>query len=362
MKILAVAKRHPQQRDLIARPYGRFHHLPMQLATLGHKVQVLLCSHCSLPATELQRDEVRWISQDLRTLGPRRLLKQLQAEADAFSPDWIVGCSDAWYGWLAHRLARRTGARLAVDAYDNFEAYMPWNLPLHWQWRRAVRAADLVTAAGPQLASLLDTYRPGKPGTVIVPMAADPQFVPLDRDECRHRLGLPIDAPLLGYTGSWAGSRGTDDLLTAFRIIRQQHPDAQLVLTGKPPAYALAEPGVLSLGYLDDALLPLAISALDVACVITADTAFGRYSYPAKLCEAMACGVPVVATASEPVRWMLGNDTRFLAPIGNASAIAERALMMLDRPARITYPDIACWEASAKVFESAMSSWQGRLS
>ena len=30
---------------------------------------------------------------------------------------------------------------------------MRWNLPLHWSWRRAVRVADLVTAAGPQLAA-----------------------------------------------------------------------------------------------------------------------------------------------------------------------------------------------------------------
>ena len=36
MRLLFVCKRHPQQRDLVTRPYGRFFHLPVALAALGH--------------------------------------------------------------------------------------------------------------------------------------------------------------------------------------------------------------------------------------------------------------------------------------------------------------------------------------
>lgn len=354
MKILIVAKRRPQQRDLLDRPYGRFHHLPVELARLGHQVRVLLCSHQGLPSESRALEGVEWVACDLRTLGATRLVRSLEGEARGFAPDWIIGCSDAWYGWLAHRLAREAGALLAVDAYDDYEAYMPWNLPLHWAWRRALRHADLVTAAGPQLASVLDRQRRGKTPSVIVPMAADPMFVPHGRAGARAVLGLPGDAPLLGYTGGWATNRGTDVLLSAFRMVRAQNAQARLVLTGKPPAHALAEPGVIALGYLDDAQLPFVLSALDVACVITADTTFGRSSYPAKLCEAVACEVPVVATATEPVRWMLDNDERFMCRVGDATDIARRMLERLAGPRRVQYGNLATWQASAQALHAAL--------
>ncbi|UHQ19922.1 glycosyltransferase family 4 protein [Lysobacter sp. KIS68-7] len=327
--------------------------MPTALAALGHEVSVTLCSHRALPSERFQREGVDWASEDVRTRGPR-FLAAVDARAKAFRPDWVVGCSDAWYGPLARRLAARHGARLAVDAYDNFEAYMPWNVPLHWRWRRAVRAADLVTAAGPQLAACLDAHRRGRRPTQIVPMAADPAFVPHDGVAARSALGLPADAPLIGYSGGWASNRGTDVLLKAFRLVRAKRPDARLVLTGKPPAHALAEPGVLSLGDLPDAQLPMALSALDVACVITADTAFGRYSYPAKLCEAMACEVPVVAMGTAPVRWMLHDDERRIAPIGDARAIADRLLCDL-RGQRVSYRDLPTWDDSARRFDAALA-------
>lgn len=355
MRLLFLAKRHPQQRDLIERPYGRFHHLPTLLAARGHEVRVALCSHRDLPSLEMERGGVRWSSHDIRALGPRAVLSRLRKEADAFRPDWVVGLSDAWYGWLARTLAAPVGASLAVDAYDNYEAYMRWNLPLHWQWRRAVRAADVVTAAGPQLADRLDHHRrDGQRRTDIVPMAADPAFIPHDTASSRTELGLPRDMPLIGYFGGWASNRGTDVLLAAFRLVRQQCPDARLVLTGKPPAHAIAEPGVHALGYVPDAQLPIALSAVDVACVVTADTSFGRYSYPAKLCEAMACEVPVVATATEPVKWMLNNDKRHLAQVGDAGSIADRLLERLKDGGRPRYPNLPTWDDSARRFDAAL--------
>ena len=347
MRVLFLSKRHPQQRDLIDRPYGRFHHLPVALAALGHDVRVALCSHRRQASVDIERDGVHWSSHDVLALGPHQLLRTLTAEAGAFRPDWIIGCSDAWFGWLARYLARRSGARLAIDAYDNYEAYMRWNLPLHWSWRHAVHAADLVTAAGPQLAARLQSHRDGGRPVEILPMAADPAFRPRDKADCRHLLGLPVEAPLLGYMGGWTRSRGTHLIIDAFTRVREQRPEARLVLSGHPPDAALRAPGVIGLGYLPDASLPLLVSALDVACVVTADTAFGRYSYPAKLCEAMACGVPVVASATDAVRWMLEGREEHLANLGDAEQFAHRLITQLDQP-RSNYGDQCHWAEVAQ--------------
>lgn len=354
MRILFIGKREPQGRDLLTRPYGRFHHLPVELAARGHDVVAALASHRGAPDATSALGGVRWIAVDARH-HPLLALRRITGLAMEVQPDWIVGISDAWYGWLAHHLARRTGARLAVDAYDDYESYMPWNLPLHAAWRRAVAAADAVTVAGPTLGTLLDRHRSRRAPSAIVPMAADPTFQPRDKRAARDALSLDPDAPLVGYFGAWARARGTALLIDAFRQVRAHRPDARLVLTGAPPPQALAEPGVHALGFLPDARLPDALAALDVACVVTADTAFGRQSHPAKLCEAMASRVPVVATATAPVRWMLDGDADSLVPVGDADAIARRVLALLadHRPPR--YPDAPRWPASVMRFEQALA-------
>jgi glycosyltransferase involved in cell wall biosynthesis len=295
-------------------------------------------------------DECDGMRRRSLTLAPVQLpglWRELNAIASDFRPDWIAGFSDCWVGVLAQALAGRQGARAWLDAYDNFEAYMPWNLPLHWLWRRACAHADLVTAAGPQLAARLQSHRQGGLPAQVLPMAADPAFVAHDRATARARLGLPATAPLLGYAGSWTASRGTHLILDVLRRVRAVHADACLVLSGHPPAEALSQPGVIGVGYLPDAELPLLLSALDVACVVTANTGFGRFSYPAKLYEALACGTPVVASRSAPVAWILGEDSPALAAVGDADDFARRVMAQLQCPER--HPTASeGWEAQAQ--------------
>jgi hypothetical protein len=97
VRLLFVGKREPQQRDLVARPYGRFFHLPRLLAAAGDDVAALLMSHKRTPATDIEYGGVRW-----KTLVPASsLLSKIEARAHAFRPDWIIGMSDACVDFLA---------------------------------------------------------------------------------------------------------------------------------------------------------------------------------------------------------------------------------------------------------------------
>lgn len=352
-RVLFLSKRCPQGRDLLRRPYGRFYHLPRELAARGCTVHVATLSYRGMPSSATRFDGVTWSGDDLWPSGPLAYLRRLRRLAETLRPDWVVGVSDTWFGILACRLAAQTGARCAIDAYDNFEAYMPWAHPLHRLWRKALRRADLVTAAGPQLAArLIET---GAAACEVLPMTADPAFTPVDRAQARARLGLPADRLLVGHLGAFNRSRGHTVLLEALRALQDRNPRVALVLSGRDSLPFHAPPRVFGLGYLDDAQMPSLVNALDVACVSLADNAFGRYSYPAKLCEAMACGVPVVATDTGPTRWMLNGETRFLAPLGDVDALEKRLEANLDL-GRVDYAGQQSWTTIAGRLMEALTA------
>lgn len=356
LRLLFLAKRFPQGRDLVTRPYGRFYHLPRELARAGHEVRIAVLSYKRLPSESTSFDDIEWSSDDLWPTGLYAYLRRIDQLCRSYRPHWIIGASDTYFGILASRFAARYGARAAIDAYDNFESYIPWAKPLHYLWHRALRGADLVTAAGPQLAERLKNE--GARRCEIIPMTADPQFRMLDRAACRAELGLPADRMLIGNLGAFDASRGHDTVLQAIEKVRTLHPQASLVLSGRNSKAHHSPPAIYGLGYLPDEQMPAMVNSLDVACVSLADNAFGRYSYPAKLCEAMACQVPVVASATAPVRWMLNEDSRFMAAIGDADATAARLSENL-AIGRVTYPTHSSWAQLAAQYANLLLSFAG---
>ena len=70
--------------------------------------------------------------------------------------------------------------------------------------------------------------------------------------------------------------------------------------------------------------MPAVYNALDVACVSSDSEGF-----PNVLGEAMACGVPCVATNVGDVAWMLGRQAS-IAPVGDARELADRMRSLLE--------------------------------
>jgi glycosyltransferase involved in cell wall biosynthesis len=352
LKLLFLSKRRPQGRDLIERPYGRFHYLPSHLARSGHQVMTLLGSYVDEQEFTGEIDGVQYQSSRMFPNLVQYRHRAIEI-ARAWEPDVVVGCSDTWFGILAASLARRTGARLVIDAYDNYEAYLPAARPLHWLWRRALGRADGLTAAGPQLLQLLQQSN-SRAAAAVVPMCADPVFAPQAPDEARARLGLPLDRKLVGYLGTADRTRGfalLDETMTSLMAHRQ---DFDVVISGRSEVQlALPAGRVHKLGYIDDELMPALNSACDLLLCLNRDSAFGNYSYPVKIYEAMACGRPVLASASEPARWILADENRALVEQENAADLARQVSAMLDEP--LILPAAAGWEASAGRFEALLN-------
>jgi len=358
MRILCLTKRRPQRRDLLTRPYGRFFYLPRYLAAQGHEVRLLMLDYQKTPPAQGMLEGIQWDTQSLRPWGLSAYWRRAEHWIAQRKPDWIIGFSDSWYGLMADRLGRKHGIRVLIDAYDNYESYLPWLKPLHWAWRGVLRRADAVSAAGPNLAH----YMAGAQGQVV-PMAADPIFYPRSRDECRIQLGLPLDKPLLGYSGALDTSRNLELLLRAFVLARLRIPQLELVLSGRGTLRLPMPLGVRHLGYLADEQMPLLMNSFDRLVVMNRASAFGHYSYPAKLYEAMRCEIPVIATCTDSVQWILQHHPQCLTSAHDERTLARHLVAALQEgphwPAnRVVYhlPHENCWQASGKILHQIVSA------
>ena len=354
MRLLCLAKRRPQGRDLFTQPYGRFYFLPSLLAQRGFEVHLLLLSYKNEQEEYRQEGNLHVYSISARPAGPFPYIAKAKELCSVHTPDWIIGFSDIWYGLLAQRLGATHGAKSLIDAYDNYESYIRWAKPLHWFWRQALSKADAATAAGPQLAEWMRRTS-GRDSVAVVPMAADPIFSPLPKYDCRRLLGLPQDKMLVGYAGALHPNRGIEVLFQIFSRLRETIPGVELVLSGRLANGITLPDGVHWLGYRPAEQVPAIINSLDLMFVMNRPDAFGNFSYPAKLYEAMACGVPVVAANVPGTAWILGNAEQHLAEPGDVNGFLAKAIAILRHNAA-SYSESNSWEHSACLLQDVLAA------
>jgi glycosyltransferase involved in cell wall biosynthesis len=181
--------------------------------------------------------------------------------------------------WHAREIVVQSGLALRVERF----------LTRHF--------ADCVICMSQAIADQL----PGAP-TVVIHETADPsEFAPARAGRFRAAVGIPDDVPLAGAAGRVDSWKGFDVLLDAFAFARDRLPQLHLVVLGGPvtgkeelfralEARATALPGVSWLGARSD--VPDALADLDVFVLPSTEPE----PYGLVLVEALASGVPVVAT------------------------------------------------------------------
>lgn len=185
-------------------------------------------------------------------------------------------------------------------------------------------------------------------------------FRPLDRADCRDRLGLPDDAPVLACVGALIPRKGQAFAIDALPFL----PHAVLVLAGRgadePALRARAKRlGVAArvrfLGAVPHGELPVVLSAADVFVLPSASEGLAN-----AWVEALACGTPVVTTPIPGARELLTNPAfgRFAGRDGAEIAETVRALLD-DPPAReavLRGAEGFSWEANASAL---VGHWRG---
>ncbi len=339
-------------RDLLLRPYGRFYNLAKELAELGHEVHGLYFSY-------VQGEEERFTKADMVMESvsiPPLILpawQKAKQSAEQFRPDWVIGFSDTWFGIMAQKLAQISNAKALIDAYDNFEAYIPGALPVHWWWRNALNRADVVTCAGPSLATLLGQHC-NPDNITVIPMSADKEILSdLPKIECRQKLGLKQEQKLVGCHGSLYQSRDIDTFFQAARLVHEIDPDIGFVTSGRVDKNTSLPDFFNHLGYLADSDIPYLVNSLDTLVVPNKDNRFGNYSYPVKICEGMACGLPMVVTRTASTQEMLKAFPEMLVEPGDAQDMANGIQLALQKSEQ-KYPPVPSWRENALQLQSLL--------
>lgn len=344
MRIAFLCKRRYMSKDVILDRYARLYEIPAQLARLGHEVRGFCLSYQGHDGGEWAHDAapgtLTWESRSLGRLYlpalagyPRHLLHRLRE----FAPDILIGASDIPHVALSAWLARKLGVPYATDLYDNFEGFGQARIPgMVSALRRAVRSADLVTTTSEPLKELVvDTY--GASGDVLaMPSTVDKHvFRKMNRQVCRRALGLPEDGRLIGTAGGLLQDKGVGTLYEAWRTIAERHPDAHLVLAG-PVDDAFPPPAgerVHYLGQLPHARTADLFNAMDVGVIYLRDTPFGRYCFPQKAYEMLACGLPIAAARVGVMPYLLASAPDGLYRADDADDLARAVMALLDHPA-----------------------------
>jgi glycosyltransferase involved in cell wall biosynthesis len=155
----------------------------------------------------------------------------------------------------------------------------------------------------------------------------------------RERLGLPREAPVVGFVGRLTRDKGVPELVEAFDKILESEPQAHLLLVGwfdaaedalddNLSARIASHPRIHLTGYVHDTA-PY-YRAMDVMVLPT-----WREGFPNAVLEAAATGIPVITTECTGSRdSVVPEVTGLLIPPGYPEAICESVLKLLRDPER----------------------------
>ena len=204
---------------------------------------------------------------------------------------------------------------------------------------RALRVAERVVVTGSAALPLVARYELAPERVIVVAPGTD--IAPVARGSGGHRAaggpdaGPPQSVELLSVATVHRG-KGHDMLLTALAAVPCQ--TWRLTCAGsltRDPATAGAvralattlglEDRVSFVGELDGPALAACYDAADVFVLTSRQETYGM-----AVAEALACGLPVVATKTGAIPDLLGDGAGLLVPVGDTAALIDALSRVLD--------------------------------
>lgn len=166
----------------------------------------------------------------------------------------------------------------------------------------------------------------------------DPTTIGQDAASLRAALGIPADAPVIGFVGRLAADKGVAELAAAWSRLREASPDTHLVVVGSDEANDPVDPVVID-SLRQDVRVHLVGHQPDVRpyyglmSVLVLPSA--REGFPQTLLEGAAMGLATVGSDVPGVSdAILDGLTGLLFPVHDVDALVDGLLDLLHDPAR----------------------------
>ncbi len=195
----------------------------------------------------------------------------------------------------------------------------------------SITASDAVTAPSAWLAAA--TFQ-----TLGIPPSVSIDVIPNFVDAARFSPGLPAarPVPVLLHVSNFRPVKRAGDVVAVFAALRAERP-VRLRLVGDGPDRARLEAEVAARGWSGDVEflgeqidLPAVMRDTDLFLLPSETESFGLAAL-----EAMACGVPVIASNVGGLPEVVTEgETGCLCPMGDVPAMTAAARRLLDDPAR----------------------------
>jgi len=182
-------------------------------------------------------------------------------------------------------------------------------------------------------------YRINKGKLVVIPNGANIElFRPLDKHECRRKLGLEENAFYVGFVGSFAPWQGLDILIEAAKQVKEQgYCQIKYILVGSGERESILRESVQEYDLEQEILFSGRVAYEQVVYYINAcDIAIAPFTKernsiigvsPLKVYEYLACGRPVIVSRVGWVKEVIEEGKcGYLFEPGDAEELAKRII------------------------------------
>ena len=204
---------------------------------------------------------------------------------------------------------------------EHYSGFINGNIPesLAPTIKRVFNAADKLISVGPKLTQAMAAFAPER--------TIDTLGNPVNEDLFTPPANGPGMAPFrLAVACNLYENKGLGLLLEAFKMAFPRG-DARLTIAGSGPLFGELKSKIETLGLGSLVILAGSLDRHGIRNLFQNShgvvSASHTETFGITLIEAMACGIPVVATRSGGPDWFLNRDRGFLVPVGDRSRLAQ---------------------------------------
>jgi teichuronic acid biosynthesis glycosyltransferase TuaC len=278
-------------------------------------------------------------------------------------------CIDAHYvypdGFAAMLLGKRLGLPVIVSArgtdmnlFPSFKLIRPM---IRWTLENAAGTIGVCEALREAMVAMgaLESH-----STTIGNGIDLDRFSPVDRQDARRKLGIPVDSEVVVSVGALIPRKGYQFLIPALDQISSKHPKLRLYIIGEGESRSQLSAMVRAKNLQDRVFLVGSkpneelrnwYSAANISCL-----ASSREGWANVLLESLACGTPVVATRVWGAPEVLTSPELGVLVDQGVQPIAEGLEKALwkswDREVLVRYAASRTWNLVAKEVEDFLSA------